>query len=65
MTRKLRIRLLGDNWIPDGGYAIPPDRVIELEEADAAPYLRTAGTRKVEILGWVEADDPETEEPVE
>ena len=65
MTRKLRIRLLGDDWIPYGGYAIPPDRLIELEEADAAAYLRTAGRRKVEIVGWVDADDPETETPVD
>lgn len=65
MTRRLRMRLLGDNLIPYGGYVIPPSRIIELEEADAAAYLRTVGTRGVEILGWVEADDPETEEPVE
>jgi hypothetical protein len=59
------MRLLGDNWIPYGGYVIPPDRIVELEEAEAAAYLRMAGTRRVEIPGWVEADDPETDERVE
>jgi hypothetical protein len=59
MSRKLRVRLLGDDWIAYGEHSIPEDRVIELSEEDAARYLRAAGTRKVEILGWIDTDDPD------
>jgi len=62
MSRKLRVRLLGDDWIPYGGHDIPEDRIIELPEADAARYIREAGTRKVEILGWADASEPKAEE---
>ena len=63
MTRRLRLRLLdrpGTGWHVFGDTDVPDDGVIELSEEDAARFLRDRGSeRAVEVLGWVEADEPQ------
>lgn len=55
MTRRIRLKLLGQGWSAFGGGTIPEDRIVEIPEADAAAFLRDrSAARKVEILGWVE-----------
>ena len=66
MTRRLRVRWLGDNWHAFGGLAIPDDRVVEVSEEDAAWFLRQRGSaRSVEILGWVNDQANEQADPDE
>jgi hypothetical protein len=47
---------LGENaFVLVGDYTIPDDRIIELDEAEAAALLRNRNHRDVvEVLGWVE-----------
>ena len=54
MTRRARLRLLGEGWISYGGATIPDDRIIEVSEEEAAHFLRHRGsTRRVEFLEWI------------
>jgi hypothetical protein len=56
MSRRVRLKLIGDGWHAYGG-TIPEDRIIEISESEAAKFLHRRGShRDVEILGWVDDD---------
>jgi hypothetical protein len=62
VTRRLRVRLLGNGWQTFGGAAIPDDRIIELSEEEAAAFLKDRrSARRVEVLGWVERESTDVE----
>jgi hypothetical protein len=65
VARRLRLRLLGDDWSAFGGLNISDDRVVEVSEEAAVAFLRDrSSARTVEVLGWVhDHADPEAELP--
>jgi hypothetical protein len=54
VTRRARLRLLGEGWISYGGATLPDDRIIEVSEEEAAAFLRHRGSaRRVEFVEWI------------
>ena len=57
MTRRVRLRLLGDGWHAYGGAELPEDREIVVTEAEAAAVLRERSMRhSVEVVEVFEDD---------
>ncbi len=65
MTRKVRLRLLGDGWKAYGGAQIPPDREIVVSEAEAAAFLKDRQSRRsaevIEVFDELDDDASPTE----